>query len=127
MWLRSNNSRRHLPVYLLLVTDKNRFSEIVGHFIVAEKTKVLMEEVAIFFKKTQFQLVLYKVRISDKDFNEREASSKCFPMASLVICPYHTLRSFQREITCEKMEITSVKGLRCFEIIQQISYAWSEN
>ena len=43
------------------------------------------------------------------------------------ICLYHALRSFQRELTCGKMGITSVERLRCLDIIQQISYARTEN
>ena len=49
-----------LPVYLLLVTNRNGFNEIAGLFIVTEKTKVLIKEVVIVFKETQSQLVLYK-------------------------------------------------------------------
>ena len=57
--------------------------------------------------------------MSDKDFNKREVFSKCFPTASLVICLYHTLRSFQTEIACEKMGVTSADGLRCHEIFSK--------
>ena len=38
-----------LPVYLLLVIDSNGLSEIAGLFIVAEETKVLIEEVVTVF------------------------------------------------------------------------------
>ena len=88
---------------------------------------VLIEEVVTVFKKHNPNWFSTGAIMSDKDFNEREAFSKCFPMASLVICLYHAPRSFQREITCEKMGITSAKRSRCVEVIQQISYARSEN
>ena len=65
--------------------------------------------------------------MSDKNFNEREAFSKCFPMASLDICLYHALRYFRKEITCERMSITSAERSRSLEVIRQISYARSEN
>ena len=55
----------------------------------------------------------------DKDFNEREVFSKCFPTASLVICLYHALRSFETEITCKKMMVTLAEGLRCLEIFSK--------
>ena len=47
--------------------------------------------------------------MSDKDFVERETFRKCFANASLLICLCHTLRSFGREVTCEKMRITAEK------------------
>ena len=116
-----------LPVYLLLVIDSNSLSEIAGLFIVAEETKVLIEEVVTVFKKHNPNWSSTRVIMSDKDFNEREPFSNCFPIASLVICLFHALRSFRREMTCEKMGITSAERSRCLEIIQQISYARSEN
>ena len=85
-----------LPVYLLLVIDSNGFSEIAGLFTVAEETKVLIEEVVTVFKKYNPNWYSTSVITSDKDFNEQEAVSKCLPMASLVICLCHALRSFRR-------------------------------
>ena len=61
--------------------------------------------------------------MSDKDLVEREAFSKCFANATLLICLYHTLRSFRREVTCEKMGITSAERLRCLEILQLRAYS----
>ena len=52
-----------------------------------------------------------KVIISDDDFVERDAFKDCFTNASFLICLYHTLRSFRREVTCEKMGITSAQRL----------------
>ena len=45
--------------------------------------------------------------ISDKDFNERAIFKKEFPDAALHLWLFHTLRSFKREITTEKMGIRS--------------------
>ena len=59
----------------------------------------------------------------DKDFVKREAFTKCFANASLLICLYHTLRSFRQEVTCEKMGIASAERLRCLEITQLIAYS----
>ena len=80
-----------LRVYLLLVIDSNSLSETAGLFIVAEETKVLIEEVVTVFKKHNPNWSSTRVIMSDKDFNEREAFSNCFPIASLVICLYHTI------------------------------------
>ena len=63
----------------------------------------------------------------DKDFNARETFSKYFPMTSLIIYLFHALRSFQKEITYEKMVIALAGRSRHLEIIQQIPYARSEN
>ena len=60
--------------------------------------------------------------MAHKDFTERQAFSKCFPSASLLICLYHTLRTFRREITVEKTGITSSERERALEIIRDIFY-----
>lgn len=41
----------------------------------------------------------------------------------MVICLFHTLRSFRREVTCEKMGIASGQRTLCLELIQKMAYA----
>ena len=65
--------------------------------------------------------------MSDKEFNEGDAFSNCFPSAKLLICFYHTLRSLRREVTCEKMGITSAERSHCLEILQAIAYSNTED
>ena len=48
-----------------------------------------------------------KVVMVDKDIQERDVVKKCLPKASVVICLFHTLYLFNREVTCEKMGSTS--------------------
>ena len=64
--------------------------------------------------------------MSHKDFSERERFSSCFPDAKLLICLYHALRSFRREVTCEKIFISSAERNHVLEIIQSTAYANSE-
>ena len=91
-----------MPLYLLLTIDGNGMSEIGAMFMLADETKDFIESTINIFKKYSPKWTDTKVIMSDKDFNEREAFTKLFIDASLVICLYHTLRSFRREITTEK-------------------------
>ena len=91
---------------------------------VAQETKVFFREVVTVFKKHNPNWSTTRVTMSDKDFDERQAFSKCLSTALFIICLYHALR---KEITWEKMEITSAETSRCLEILQQISYTQSEN
>lgn len=115
-----------LPVYLLVNIDGDGQSEIVALFILGDETKTTVEEMVKVFKKHNEAWSKCRVIMSDKDFVEREAFTSCFPDAQLLICMYHTLRSFRREVTCEKMGITSGERNRCLEIIQKIAYSFSE-
>ena len=44
----------------------------------------------------------------------------------MAICLYHSQRSFRREVTTDKMGITSGERNLCLEIFQKMSYAKSE-
>lgn len=114
-----------MPVYLVLCIDGNGLSEIVAMFILAEETKAVIEAAVGVFRKLNPACNETKVVMSDKDFTEREAFTNCFPGASLNICLFHTLRSFRREITCEKMGITSAERHRCLEVLTGLAYSKS--
>ena len=65
--------------------------------------------------------------MTDKDVTERSVCSAQIPSAILVICLFHTLRSFCHEVTLEKMGITSGQRNLCLEIMQQMAYAHDED
>ena len=110
-------------MYLLLVIDGDGLSEIAALFNLADQLKSTVENIVKVFQRHNEFWTETKVIMSDKDSVEWKAFSKCFGNASLLICLYHTLRSFRREVTCEKMGLTSAERLRCLEIIQLIAYS----
>lgn len=50
-----------------------------------------------------------KCIMADKDLLERDVLKKCFPQAHVLICVFHTLKTFRPEMTCTKMGITSLQ------------------
>ena len=112
-----------LPVYLLLVIDGNGSGKIVGLLLVEEESKEVINSAVNKFKEKNEAWSKTKVIMSDKDFIERESFSACFLEAELLICLYDALRSFRREITYEKMGITSAERSRALEIIHSIAYS----
>ena len=64
--------------------------------------------------------------MADKDIGERDVLKRCFPNASVLICLFHTLRTIRREVTCDKMGISSWQRNVCLELLQKICYAHSE-
>ena len=112
-----------MPVYLLMCIDGDGLSEIVGMFTLAEETKDVIQAKVEIFKKYNPSWSHTKVIMSDKDFTERDAFANCFPGASLDICLYHTLRYFRREVTCEKMVISSAERLRALKILSRMAHS----
>ena len=114
------------PIYIIMNIDGDGQSEIVALFVLSEETKAAVQKVVEVFKKHNLKWKETTAVMSDKDFNERDAFANSFPHATLLICLYHTFRTFRHEVTCEKMGITSEERLRCLEIIQQIAYSQTQ-
>lgn len=64
--------------------------------------------------------------MTDKDLTERDVLAKSFPSAQLLICLYHTFRSFRWEIAMDKMGINSGQRNFCLDMLQNMAYATSE-
>ena len=73
------------------------------------------------FKKYNPNWKATRLFMTDKDMNEREVLS-----AELLICLFHTFRSFRREMVIEKMGITPGQRTMCLELLQQMAYSMSE-
>ena len=80
--------------------------------MVEEESKEVLSSVVNKLKEKNEVWSKTKIIMSNKDFIEHESFSACFPEAELLTCLYHALCCFQREITCEKMVITSAESNR---------------
>ena len=115
-----------MHVCLLLVVGRNDLSKIMGLFLVEEESKEVISSIVNKFKGKNEAWSKTAVIMSDNNFTEHESFSSCFPDAKLLICLFYALRSFRREVTCEKMSISSAERNRVLEIIQSIAYVNSE-
>ncbi|XP_064482949.1 uncharacterized protein LOC135395786 [Ornithodoros turicata] len=64
--------------------------------------------------------------MADKDLVERQLLKEHFQEANVLICTYHTLRTFNREITTQKMRITSKLREDLLEVLQGMVMAKPE-
>ena len=115
-----------LPVYLFLVEDSNGQSEIVAVCLLVAEDHDSMCWMFESFKKLNPEWSQVRVVMADKDIGERDVIKEQLPNARVLICLFHTLRSLKREISCEKMGITSGQRLHCLELLQKMAYAVSE-
>ena len=115
------------PVYVMLAEDGNGLSEIVAVFLLLEETEHSVKRMISIFKKYNPQWQATHVLMADKDMVEREVMAAEFPSAKLLICLFHTFRSFRCEVAVDKMGITSGQRSMCLEILQQMAYATSED
>ena len=116
-----------MPVYLMMVVDGNGQSEIVCSFVTVLETNESMTKMVEVFKLHNPAWVSSRVLISDKDCSERAIFTKEFPGICLQLCLFHVLRSFRREITCDKMGIRSGERDHALEMLSKLAYSRSES
>ena len=115
-----------VPTYLLLCEDSNGQSDIVGVCLLVCEDAESIKWMINTFKKCNSEWQRIRVVMADKDIQERDVIKQCLPNASVLICLFHTLRSFRREISCEKLGISSGQRMLSLEIVQKLAYASSE-
>ena len=115
-----------MPLYVILAVDGNGESEVVCLWIVQCEDKETIISLLVEFKKHNDEWSLIKCIMSDKDMTERNVMKEQFPQANLLICLFHTLHTFQREITCKKLGISSGERALCLELLSKMAYAQSE-
>ena len=113
-------------LYVLLVVDGSGNSKIVAIYLTVEESEPSIQDLAETFKKHNPSWRSTKVIITDKDMTERNVFSKEFPDAVMYLCLFHTLQTFKREFSCEKMNITAGQHEHLLELLQEMTYAKSE-
>ena len=107
----------------MLIEDGNGYSEVAAAFLLLEESKASITCVENISKESNPEWKSLRVIMADKD---RAVLAASFPSAAILIRLYHTLRSFRREKTIEKMGIISGQRSTCLEMVQQMAYAQSE-
>ena len=116
-----------MPVYLLMSIDGNGQGEIILVFLTQLETEAALSKMVQAFKLHNPKWKETRVIMSDKDFNERSVFRKEFPDAVLHLCLFHTLRSFRREVTCDKLGIRPGERDHALELSTKLVYSKSEN
>ena len=116
-----------MPVYIMMAIDGNGQGEIVMICLTALENECAITAMVQAFKRNNPSWNKTKVVMSDKDFTERVVFRKELPQAALHICVFHTMRSFRREVTTEKLSILPGERDHVLELITKLTYAKSES
>ena len=115
-----------MPLYLMMVIDGNGQSEIIAMFLTSLETKQAITDMIRAFKEVNPAWQRIGVVISDKDFTERSLFSEEFPVSTLQLCLFYVLRSFRREITCDKLGLRPRERDYVLELLTKLVYSSSE-
>ena len=112
-------------MYTLLTIDGNGESQVVASFLVHKEDETSIRKMLQIFKKINPKWSHTAVVMTDKDMTKRNIKSEMLQV-SLQICLFHVLRTFGREISVDKMSISSGEKTTILSHIQDITYSRSE-
>uniref|UniRef100_A0A8D8QF81 Zinc finger SWIM domain-containing protein 3 n=1 Tax=Cacopsylla melanoneura TaxID=428564 RepID=A0A8D8QF81_9HEMI len=116
----------YMPLYILMVVNGNGQGQVAGIFLLAHETKINISHMLNIFRNMNPKSQDIKVIFTDKDFTERDALRIVFPNASLLLCFFHTLKTFKTKVTCAKMGLSGEVRKEALHILQQIAYSRDE-
>jgi len=111
------------PVLLIINEDGNGLSEIVAVGILVEENTDTMQWLLSTFKENNARWRDVKSIMADKDLNERRLLKDNFPNANVLICIFHAMRTFNREISTNKLNITVSQRQTALDILQKMVYS----
>lgn len=106
-----------------MIEDGNCAREIVAMCLLISEEKDNLLWFINTFKEKNSNFHRTRTIMTDKDLTERCLLKAAFPNANLILCVFHTLKTFRREITCEKLGITQSQRLQTLEVLQELVYA----
>ena len=114
-----------IPLYVLMNVDGNGESEVIALWLVAteDRNTLLFDK----FKERNPKWMDIAVIMADKDMVERDVLTEKVPGVDILICLFHVMRSFRREVTMDKLGIFSGERDMSLEFLSKIAHARSED
>ena len=92
-------------------------------FFTLVETKQAITNMIHLFKEVNPAWQRVGVVITDKDFTEHSVLSEEFSRSTLQLCLFHVLRSFCREITCDKLGLRPGEQVYVLELLTKLVYS----
>ncbi|KAH7950678.1 hypothetical protein HPB51_028287 [Rhipicephalus microplus] len=108
------------PVYVMHVEDSNGDTETVCVAILVNESAPTIKWMLEKFKELHPSWPKVKCVMADKDLLERDLLKESFPQSKVLICVFHTLKTFRREIACNKMNITAEERDQALALLQKM-------
>ena len=116
-----------MPFYTMATIDGNGETQPVASFLVENEDEESIRCMMQLFKKGNPNWCKIEVFITDKDMTERNVIKSEIAQVHLQICLFHVMRTFHREVTMEKMGITSTERDTIKSQIKECAYSYSDD
>ena len=110
---------------LLLVKDSNGISQIGGVALLKYETANAIAWVLKLFK-AEHERIKISCFMSDKSKAQMKALAAIFPGIVVYLCSFHTIQTFDREITCEKLGIDINEKSLSINLLHKLIYSKSQ-
>ena len=117
----------NMPLFTFLVVDGNGETQPICMFFIQNEDESSLKKMIEIFKNLNPSWVSTKTVLTDKDLTERLVFKSLMPQINLQICLFHVLRTFSREITTSKMNITESERMDLLQSLQEITYSKSSH
>ena len=114
------------PVYVFACEDSNGATHIIGLGALVTEDAASVKWLVETFQKHNPNVSLTRLVMADKDINEQDVI-KLLPHVKVMICLFHSLKTFKREINVEDMNITMTQKNAALEFISKMAYSQSES
>ena len=115
-----------MVLYTLLCIDGNGESQVATFFLIQHEDEQSLRTMIQTFGELNSRWQDTEVVMTDKDMTESGVVNTEMPQINLEICFFHVLRTFGREVTIEKIGITTGERSTVLDLIQDITYAPDE-
>ncbi|KAH9379452.1 hypothetical protein HPB48_022114 [Haemaphysalis longicornis] len=115
------------PVYVIHNEDGNGATKVVCIALLVQEDVSSMQWFLKKFQELNPGWTQTKCIMADKDLLERQCLKEYFPQAKVLVCVYHTLRTFGREVSAKKLGITAEDRQTSLKLLQKMVLSKSDN
>ncbi|CAC5426595.1 unnamed protein product [Mytilus coruscus] len=115
-----------MPLYVIMTEDSLEQSEVAAICLLNSDERPVLQHLIKCFQKHNPDSSGIKVVMANTNIVERDVFKEAFPDASLLICKFDVSRAFNREITTEKIGISSAQRYVALEPIQKLVHITSQ-
>lgn len=85
-------------LYILMVINGNGQGQVAALFILSHENSSNIGKMLPIFRQRNTSTEAAKIIFTDKDFSEREAILQIFPNVNLLLCFFHSLKTFRSNL-----------------------------
>lgn len=116
-----------MSCFRVIVEDGNGESEIIAVGLFGSEDGDTLRWFLNVFKELNKSWAAARIVMADKDLKERQVVTELLPQASLHICAFHTLQTFRREISIQKLGILKPEQETALDLLQRMVYSPNED